>query len=101
MLKLTIKNFNTILTEKQQKISASSLHKTAEYDYLTHEDILPSYQRQIIEKAKCAYSSLQKTFEKQIKTIEDQIRNQINAITNQNERPTALTNKDDYKDNYK
>ena len=35
------------------------------------------------------------------KTIEEQVRKQIDAITNQNERIAALTNKDDHKDNYK
>ena len=41
------------------------------YEYLTDEEILPSYQRQIIEQAKVAYSLLDKTFEKPIKTIAD------------------------------
>ena len=33
------------------------------------------------------------------KPIEDQRRKQIDAITNQNKRLVALTNKDDHKDN--
>ena len=32
---------------------------------------------------------------------EEQGRKQINAITNQNERLVALTNKDDHQENYK
>ena len=38
------------------------------------------YQQQIIEQAKFTFSSLGKTFEKQIKTIEDQVQKQIEAL---------------------
>ena len=48
--------------------------------YLTGEEILPSNQKQIIEQAKFTYSPLGKTFEKQIKTIEDQGEKQIDAL---------------------
>ena len=41
---------------------------------------MPSNQQQIIEQAKFTYSSLEKTFEKQTKTIEDQGEKQIKAI---------------------
>ena len=54
------------------KISALSSGKTAKYEYLTGEEILPSNQQQIIKQAKFTYSPLGKAFEKQIKTIEDQ-----------------------------
>ena len=54
------------------KISALSSGKIHKYQYLTGEDILPLNQQQIIEQAKFTYSSLEKAFEKQIKTIEDQ-----------------------------
>ena len=54
------------------KISALSSGKIHKYEYLTGEDILPSNQQQMIEQAKLTYSPLRKTFEKQIKTIEDQ-----------------------------
>ena len=36
-------------------LSSSKLHK---YEYLTGEDILPSYQQQIIEQTKFTYSPL-------------------------------------------
>ena len=36
--------------------------------------------------------------EKQIKTIEKQVKKEIDAITKQNERLVALTNKGDHKD---
>ena len=62
------------------KISALSSGKIHKYEYLTGEDILPSNQQQIIEQAKFTYSPLEKAFEKQIKTIEDQGQKQIDAL---------------------
>ena len=44
---------------------------------------MSSNQQQIIEQTKLTYSPLGKTFEKQIKTIEDQGEKQIKAIQNQ------------------
>ena len=41
------------------------------YEYLTGEDLLSSKKQQIIEQAKFIYFPLGKTFEKQIKTIEN------------------------------
>ena len=41
---------------------------------------MPSNQQQIIEQAKFIYFPLGKAFEKQTKTIEDEGKNQINAI---------------------
>ena len=64
------------------------------------EEILPSNQRQIIEQAKFTYSPLGKALLKQLKTIEDKRRKRLDAITNQNKRLAALTNKDNHKDNY-
>ena len=65
------------------KISVSSsgkIDKLAKYEYLTGEEILPSNQKQIIEKAKFTFCPLGKAFEKQIKTTEDQGKIQIKAI---------------------
>ena len=42
--------------------------------YLTDEEILPSNQKQITEQAKFTCYSLGKAFEKQTKTIEDQVK---------------------------
>ena len=53
------------------KMSALSSGKFNKYEYLTGEKILPSDQSKMIEEAKFTYSPLGKTFEKQIKTIED------------------------------
>ena len=55
----------------------------------------------MIEQAKFTSFPLGKALEKQRKTNEDPGRKQIDAITNQNERLTALINKDDHKGNYK
>ena len=62
------------------KISALSSGKIDKYEYLTGEEILPTNQQQIIEKAKFTYSPLGKTSEKQAKTIEDQGKNQVVAL---------------------
>ena len=62
------KKYNTILTEKQQKISASSSIKIDTHEFVTGEEILPFDQSRIIEQAKVTYSPLDKALEKQIKT---------------------------------
>ena len=62
---------------KKPSLSSGKLHK---YEYLTGEDILPSNQQQIIEQIKFTYSPLGKTFDKQIKTIEDQGKKQVDAL---------------------
>ena len=67
------------INREAAKISALSSGKIHKYEYLTSKDILPSNQQQIIEQTKVTYSPLGKTFEKQIKTIEDQIQKQVDA----------------------
>ena len=68
------------INREAAKISALSSGKLRKYEYLTGEDILPSNQQQIIEQAKFTYSPLGKAFEKQIKTIEDQGKKQVDAL---------------------
>ena len=68
------------INREAAKISALSSGKICKYEYLTGEDILPSNQQQIIEQAKFTYSPLGKAFEKQIKTIEDQGKKQVDAL---------------------
>ena len=68
------------INREAAKISALSSGKIHKYEYLTDEDILPSNQQQIIEQAKFTYSPLGKAFEKQIKTIEDQGKKQVDAL---------------------
>ena len=74
MIKLKMKSFSTTLIERQQKFN--------KYEYLTGEEVLPSNKQQIIEQAKFEYSPLGKAFEKQVKTIEDQGKKQIEALEN-------------------
>ena len=62
------------------KISYLSSGKIDKYEYLTGDEILPSNQQQIIEQAKFTYSPLEKAFEKQTNTIEDQGKKQIDAL---------------------
>ena len=62
---------------KISPLLSGEIHK---YEYLSGEDILPSNQQQIIERAKITYSPLGKAFEKQIKTIEDQGKKQVDAL---------------------
>ena len=67
------------INREAAKISALLSGKIDKYECLTGEEILPSNQQQIIEQAKLNYSRLEKTFEKQTKTIEDQAKKQIDA----------------------
>ena len=62
------------------KIPALSSDKIDKYEYPTGEEILPSDQSKIIEQAKVTYSPLGKAFEKQIKTIEEQGKKQVEAL---------------------
>ena len=68
------------INREAAKISALSSGKIHKYEYLTGEDILPSNQQQIIEQARFTYCSLGKAFEKQIKTIENQLQKQVKAL---------------------
>ena len=51
------------------KISALSSGKIDKFEYLTSKEVLLSNQRQIVEQAKFAFSSLRKAFQKQTKAI--------------------------------
>ena len=73
-------NLQYDINKEAAKISALSSGKINKYEYLTGEDILPSNQHQIIEQARFTYYPLGKVFEKQIKTIEDQGKKQIDAL---------------------
>ena len=68
------------INRKAAEISALSSGKIDKYEYLTGKEILPSNQQQIIGQAKFTYSPLGKAFEKQIKTIEDQDKKQVEAL---------------------
>ena len=91
------------INREAAKISALSSGKIHKYEYLTDEDILPSNQQQIIEQARFTYSPLRKSFEKQVKTIEDLMQKQIDAFEKQVEalkdlKPKAIDDKSEEKD---
>ena len=72
--------FQYNINREAAKISALSSGKFHKYVYLTGEDILSSNQQQITEQTKFTYSPLGKAFDKQIKTIEDQGKKQVDAL---------------------
>ena len=68
------------INREAAKISALSSDKIGKYELLTGEEILPSDQSRGIKQAMFTYSPLDKSFEKQIKTIEDQGFKQVEAL---------------------
>ena len=74
------------INREAAKISTLSSGKIHKCEYLTGEDILPSNQQQIIEQAKFTYSPLGKAFEKQVKTIEDQGKKQVDVLKDLKEK---------------
>ena len=68
------------INREAAKISGLSSGEIRKYEYLTGGDILPSNQQQIIEQVRFTYSSLGEPFEKQIKTIEDQGKEQVDGL---------------------
>ena len=70
------------INREAAKISALSSSKISKYEYLTGEEILPSNQKQITEKAKFTYSPLGKLLEKKIKTIEYQGQKKVEVLKN-------------------
>ena len=69
------------INREAAKISALSSGKIGKYEYLTDEKILPFNQQQVIEQTKYTYFLLGTDIEKRTKTIKDQGKNQISAIT--------------------
>ena len=68
------------INKEAAKISALLSGKIETYQYLLGEEIFPLDQWIIIEQAKFTYSPLRKPFKKQIKTIQDQGRKQVQAL---------------------
>ena len=73
--KIRDENLQYDINREAAKISVLSSGKIDKYEYLKGEEILPPDQRRVIEQAKFSYSPLEKAFEKQTKTIEEQGRN--------------------------
>ena len=95
MLKLRMKNCNTILTEKQQKYQHYSQVKLINTEYFTCEEILLFDQSRITEQAKFTYSPLDKAFQKQVKTIEEQGEKQIKALKKHGKQLVKSNNEKD------
>ena len=93
--KIRDKKLQYDINREAAKISALLSGKIDKYEFLTGEEILPFDQSRIIEQAKFTYSPLGKAFEEQTKTIEEQGKEKTDAITNENKKLEALTNKDD------
>ena len=60
MIRLEIRNYNIILTEKQQKYQHYPQVKLINMNFLQGEEMLSSNQRQLIKQAKLTYSPLEK-----------------------------------------
>ena len=65
------------INREAAKISALSSVKIHKYEYLTGEDILPSNQQKIIEKAKFTYSPLGKAFKNKKKQLKIKEKNKL------------------------
>ena len=87
------------INREAAKISALSSGKLNKYEYLTGEDILPSNQQQIIKQTKFTYSPLGKAYDKQIKTIEDQVKKQVDALNTLKSDNKITTKKYTYNSN--
>ena len=80
MIRLEMKKYNAILTEKKQKYHYHQV-KMINMNFLqTKHFILQSDQKWIIEQPKFTYSPLGKAFAKQIKTIEDKGIKQVESL---------------------
>ena len=64
------------INREATKMSALSSGENDKYEHLADEEILSSNQRQIIEQDKFTYFPLQKVFEKQSRTTEEQRKNE-------------------------
>ena len=79
------------------KILALSSGKIDKYEYFIDKQymvILPFDESRMIGQANFTYSSLREALRKQTKTIEDQGKNQIDAIMRRNERHIGLSSND-------
>ena len=54
------------INREAAKVSALSSNRFNKYEYLTGKEILPSNQKQMLQRAKFTYSPLGRAFEKQI-----------------------------------
>ena len=80
MIRLEMKNYNMILTERSCGNISITSEKIDKYEYLTDGKMLLPDQRKAIEQVTFTYSALGKALEKQIKTIEKQREKQIRVF---------------------
>ena len=80
-IRLEMENCNMILTERLQIYRFYHLAKLISMNILLVKKYCLLINNKIIEQAKFTYSPLEKTFEKQTKTIEDQGEKQVDALT--------------------
>ena len=80
MIRLEKKNYNTILIEKKTKYQLYDLTKLISMNILLVKKYYSLIKKKILEQAKFTYSPLGKAFERQIKTIEDQGKKQVEAL---------------------
>ena len=80
-IRLEMENCNMILTERLQIYRLYHLAKLISMNILLVKKYCLLINNKIIEQAKFTYSPLEKTFEKQTKTIEDQGEKQVDALT--------------------
>ena len=85
-----MKNYNMILTEKEQKYQNYYPEKLINMNILPFKEILPSNQRHIIEQAKFAYSPLGKAFEEQTNTIKKARKKQTKTIEEQRKKQVQV-----------
>ena len=89
MIRLEMKNCDMILIEKRLKYQPYHQVKFINMNILLVK--IYFHQQKIIEQARFTDSPLEKAFEKQVKTIEDQGEEQIKAIQDQGELKTIET----------
>ena len=81
MIMSEMKNYNTILTEKQQKYQLLIGYQQIDRNKsLTGEEILPSDQRRVTEQAKFTNFFLEKASKQKRKTIENQGTKQVEYL---------------------
>ena len=80
MIRVEMKNYNTMLIETQPKHQLYHQTKLVNMNILQENKYYHQNQKQIIEQTKFTCSPLGKAFEKQIKAVEDQGKKQLEAL---------------------
>ena len=78
--KIRDKKLQCNINREAVKVSTFSPGKLDKHEYLTGEEKLPSDQSRMIEQAKFNYTPWGKSFENQVKIIEDHGRKEVEAL---------------------